>query len=401
MDLKSSEPFWLIKNGLLNSYPSLKESRSCEVLVVGAGITGSLVAHALCREGYKVILIDRREVATGSTSATTSMLQYEIDVPLFQLKEKIGDRGAVASYRGCSNSIDALEEICKLIGSKAGFQRKDSLYFAAFKKDRRWLIKEYESRVDAGFSVEWLEGEQIKSRFGFVGTHGGILSRQAASVDAFRLTHELLVDAAKKGLEVFDRCELLKVKKGKDGLRAELSGGHTIEADKIIYCTGFESTEKISKNIVDLKSTYAFVSEISPQRVGKLKDTLIWNTESPYLYLRTTEEGRLLVGGKDESFTSAKRRDKIKDEKANELFKSLEKWAPGLCPSIDFSWAGSFGETEDGLPYIGQDPKEKNAYWVLGFGGNGITFSVSAREMVLNWLKGQSHPLEPYYSFSR
>jgi hypothetical protein len=60
-------------------------------------------------DGYKTILIDRREIGHGSTSATTSMLQYEIDVPLYQLIDLIG-KAAVESYWACYKSIDDLKK---------------------------------------------------------------------------------------------------------------------------------------------------------------------------------------------------------------------------------------------------------------------------------------------------
>lgn len=88
MDLKSNEPFWLVKNGIISSYPSLKNDETCDALIIGGGITGSLIAHQMVKDGHKTILIDKREIANGSTSATTSMLQYEIDVPLYELIEK-------------------------------------------------------------------------------------------------------------------------------------------------------------------------------------------------------------------------------------------------------------------------------------------------------------------------
>src|SRR5690606_24187169 len=85
MDLKSNEPFWLVKNGIINSYPSLREDTDCDIPIVGGGITGSLIAHQCMEDGYKTLLIDKREIANGSSSATTSMLQYEIDTPLYEL----------------------------------------------------------------------------------------------------------------------------------------------------------------------------------------------------------------------------------------------------------------------------------------------------------------------------
>lgn len=82
MKLTSNEPFWLVKNGLIASYPSLAEDISTDILVVGSGITGSLIAHQCVKDGYKTVLTDKREIANGSSSATTSMLQYEVDTPL-------------------------------------------------------------------------------------------------------------------------------------------------------------------------------------------------------------------------------------------------------------------------------------------------------------------------------
>ena len=192
MDLKSNEPFWLVKNGILNSYPSLKSDENCDVLIVGGGITGSLIAHQMIADGYKTILIDKREIANGSTSATTSMLQYEIDIPLYELSEMIGKDGAVKSYQACSESIDILEKLSKKIKSKSGFQRKKSLYFASKKKDISWLKKEFDARNSAGFNVKWIETDQIQKKYGLKNTFGGILSDKGASIDAFILAHELL-----------------------------------------------------------------------------------------------------------------------------------------------------------------------------------------------------------------
>ena len=72
MDLKSNEPFWLIKNGLLQSYPSLKTDETCDILIIGGGITGSLIAHQCIEDGFRTILIDKREICNGSTSVTDS-----------------------------------------------------------------------------------------------------------------------------------------------------------------------------------------------------------------------------------------------------------------------------------------------------------------------------------------
>ena len=401
MDLKSNEPFWLIKNGILNSYPSLHEDTECDVLIVGSGITGSLIAHQCMMDGYDTVLIDKREVCNGSTSATTSMLQYEIDAPLYELKDIVGEEIALASYQACSDAIDRLEKIAKSIKSTAGFERKKSLYFASTQKDSKWLYKEFEARKAAGFKVEWLSDEEINKRFDIQKNHGGILSNQGASVDAFTLAHELLALNAKKGLKIFDKSELTKVAYKRGFNLCTLSTSATIKAKKIIYCVGYESANMIKEKFVNLLSTYAIISEVDKELWQKYKDVLMWNTSEPYLYMRTSDDYRFLVGGEDEDFRNPEKRDALFAEKEQKLVKSFKKMFPAHDFQLDFSWAGTFGETKDALPYIGAHPDFKNSYFVLGFGGNGITFSVTGMEMVSDWLKGKKHKLSEAFKFGR
>ena len=401
MKLRSNEPFWLIKNGLLHSYPSITEDISVDVAIVGSGITGSLIAHQCMQEGYRTAVIDRREAANGSTSATTSMLQYEIDVPLYLLIGQIGEKGAVSAYNACFDSIDRLAEIIAKIKSDCGFRKKDSLYFAAYKKHVAWLSKEFEIRKKFGFPVEWLDAQAIEAQFQLKNTHGGILSAQGASIDAFHLAHDLLAYNHKRGLHVFDKTGIEKVDHGEKEVVVHTVYGPLVRARKIIYCNGFESVELIREKFVDLLSTYAIVGEVNEGADHLLKDVLIWNTSDPYIYMRKTDDGRLLIGGEDDHFTDARKRDRLLGKKADKLEKQLRKILPGGDFRIDFTWAGTFGQTKDGLPYIGEHPDFEGGYFVLGFGGNGITFSVIGMEMVAAMLQGRSHPLSEYFRFGR
>ncbi|CAA7194632.1 NAD(P)/FAD-dependent oxidoreductase [Chryseobacterium potabilaquae] len=401
MDLKSNEPFWLLKNGLIKSYPSLKCNEEVDVLIIGGGITGSLIAHQMIEDGYKAIIIDKREICNGSTSATTSMLQYEIDIPLFELVEMIGEKGAVESYKACSDAIDAIEKLTHKIGSKAGFKRKKSLYYASQKKDVDGLKEEFEKRKEAGFDVSWLLPEEILNKYGFEKTFGGILSTQGASIDAFQFAHELLIFNEKKGLKIYDKTEVTNVEYFKGYNVAITDQGFQIKAKKVIYCIGYESKNLIKENFVNLKSTYALVSEIDVAKFKNITNILVWNTDEPYMYMRSTDDGRLLIGGGDEDFYNAEKRDALLSKKEKEIVKILKKIKPDYHFYTDFVWAGTFGETKDGLPYIGEHKEFKNSYFVLGFGGNGITFSVIGMKMASLFMKGKKHPLSRYFKFDR
>jgi choline dehydrogenase-like flavoprotein len=65
----------------------------CDVAVVGGGVSGALTALALSKAGFDVVVVDRRTPGKGSTLASTAMIQFEIDTPLFSVivKDLSGD----------------------------------------------------------------------------------------------------------------------------------------------------------------------------------------------------------------------------------------------------------------------------------------------------------------------
>ena len=401
MRLRSKETYWLLKNGLLCSYPSLQKNISCEVLIIGGGITGALIAYQLSKEGYGTVLIDKRDIAMGSTSATTAMLQYEIDEPLYSLIDKVGENAAVDSYQEGVLAIDKLAKIINTVKSDCGFKKKKSLYMADSEKDLEWLRKEFECRKKFQLQVEWITAPHLKNQFGMIG-QGAILSTAGASLDAYRLAHSLLAySTANYGLKVFDHTNADTVDHNHGSNTGHTDGGHTIQCEHIVYASGYETQGMLKKNIVDLNSTYAFVSEPLLKIPAPIKNTIFWNTQDPYLYFRSTADNRILVGGGDESFKNAVRRDRLIDKKETFLLERVAKVMPGLKLIPDFSWAGTFGVTKDALPYMGPHPNFPNSYFILGFGGNGITFSVMGMNILSDALKGKHNKFLEYYSLTR
>lgn len=146
MDIRSNEPFWLIRNEFVESYPSLEKDISTDVLIIGAGITGALIAYKLVQEGKNVVMVDRRDVCNGSSAASTAMLQYEIDVPLYELIEMRGKQLAVDSYKGCEKAIFDLKKLAEEIESDCHFEFKKSVYFSSSKSKHSMMKNEYEAR---------------------------------------------------------------------------------------------------------------------------------------------------------------------------------------------------------------------------------------------------------------
>lgn len=400
MDLISDHPFWPLNSGLIRSYPSLKSDLNCEVLVLGAGITGALCAYHLVKAGMDVAVLDKRDVASGSTSASTAMLQYEIDTPLTELIAKMGKIDAERAYRVCLESIGKIGSLCDEIGDPCGFTWKSSVYLASREKDVPGLQAEYSARRAAGIELDFLTRTDIESRFSF-SRPAALLSKVAAEVDVYRLAHRLLQRSQSMGGRIFDRTAMESYQISAEGVTVTTGNGFRVHAKWIVFATGYEVVEILKRNIVTLKSSFAFVSEPIETFLGWWEKCLLWETARPYFYMRTTVDGRAIVGGEDANYRNPLRRDAAVGKKAAKLEKRFREMFPNIEFEPAYAWAGTFGETEDGLAYIGSVPELPRCFFTLGFGGNGITYSVVAAEIVRDAIQGKKHPDAQLFRFDR
>lgn len=399
MKLHSTETFWPIKNAMDTSYPSLNADITTPILIIGGGITGALIAYKLITEGKKVTLVDKRDICNGSTAASTALLQYEIDISLHQLIEKRGFDCAVSSYKNCEKAIFDLKKIIDSIKSDCQFEFKKSVYFCSVKKDIPFLEREFKARKENGFKVKWLDEIELKKQ----GINGfaAIESESGAVMDPYKLAYDLLKYCTQKGMQIYDRTNIIAFKQQNGKILAITEDKFTITTENSIHCSGYESTQTLTEKVVDLKSTYALASESFTKVPEVFKNAIYWNTSEPYLYFRATSDNRIIMGGGDEEFHNPEKRDKLLPRKESYLLKQFKKCFPDINFKLDYSWAGTFGETQDALPYFGKPDSQKKEHYVLGFGGNGITFSVMAMNSIIASLNGTSHQDLEYYKFNR
>jgi glycine/D-amino acid oxidase-like deaminating enzyme len=398
MDLRSGLPFSLIKWGLPFEYPKLEKSLKTDVIIMGGGISGALVAYYLVKEGIRCILIDKRTIGLGSTCASTTLLQYEIDVSLFQLIKKIGKQKAARAYHLGCEAIAHLKEIAAEI-QFTDFEITGSLYFAERQAHIDFLRREFLARKNNGFDVAWLEQNELEHRFN-LHSPAAIFSGVAAQTNAYMFTHFLLQHGLKRGLDVFDGTEAVSIQHENKGVHLRIKNGFTLSAKKLVYATGYEAVEYIDQNLVQLHSTYAMVSEQDESRDWN-NSAVMWNTADPYSYLRSLKDHRILIGGRDVKFYNPVKRDKLIKLKIRQLKKDFDRFFPGCSFSPEYSWAGTFGTTRDGLPFIGTYKKLKHSYFALGFGGNGITFSEIAARIISELFNGKKNTDAGLFSFER
>jgi glycine/D-amino acid oxidase-like deaminating enzyme len=184
-------------------------------------------------------------------------------------------------------------------------------------------------------------------------------------------------------------------------MRLGLAEGGAITASDVIVCAGYESLKFLPQDVADVDNTFALVTQpLDDPAIAAMP--LIWESARPYLYLRGTRDGRLIVGGADVPYKSVGARELLLPRQVRKLAAGYAELFGRELPSVAYSWAGSFAQTRDGLPYIGAVPgMNPRLQFVLAFGGNGISYSVHAGDIVRAHLEGRVHELDEVFGFGR
>jgi glycine/D-amino acid oxidase-like deaminating enzyme len=399
-EIRSPQAYWLLRNGIGDAGPGLPGSLDCDIAIIGAGITGALVADSLVGLGARVVMLEQRAPAQGSTSASTALLQYENDTPLIDLMEMRGAEHATRAYLASVQSFSLLETRFPELLSQCDYQRRESVYLASNVRAVEALRAEMAARRAIGINIDWLDEPELQRRYG-CRRPAALLSPLAATLDPVRFTRGVLSACARHGVEIYSRAEVVSIVEQSEQLILRTLNGHEVRARHVVVAAGYESL-RFSPPVADIDNTFALVTEPLANVNEAAGLPQLWESARPYIYLRGTRDGRIMLGGADLPFKSPVARDVLLARQIRKLAQAYADLFGRELPPIAYTWAGSFAKTEDGLPLIGPVPGgNPRLQFAMCYGGNGIVFAVHAGSLIRAGIEGSSHPLAPVFGFGR
>ncbi len=357
-----------------------------DIVVVGAGVTGAFLAERFTRSGRRVVLIDRRAPATGSTAASTAMLLWELDASLLELEGRFGLQAAAQIAMRCRQQVAVIDRVVNELAIACDHRPRSSLYLAGNKLDAADLREELRVRAHAGIDCSFLSEGDLAA-IGFQG-EGALLSDGAAEADPVKLALGLLEAAKRRGAVVLSPATAETYETTLAGVTVETREGDIVLGQTLVLANGYEMPDFVPAARHELVSSWALATDPLPNAAWP-GESLVWEAAEPYLYMRSTADGRVIIGGEDEAFADPGAHDGLTPAKIAALVAKVGHRCPALA-NVEpaFAWSGVFGQTDDSLPLIGPVPGRPRCLAAFGYGGNGITFSAMAAEMLDAHLRG-------------
>lgn len=388
MQYTNGNIYWREKTKIQKTYPYLTNNTSCDVLIVGGGITGAITAYFLANEGLNVIVAEKNIIGFGSTLANSALLEYQLDLNMYKLEKMLGENTAKKIYKLCLNAIDKIENIDSKFDKSTGFKRQDSLYYSNKFMQKSNMSKEYTIRKNAGFDALFLEKHNT------INLNSAILTKNASAViNPYEFTQNLLEYLNTfENVKVYENTEIVDVKPRYENVICKTNNDFEILAENVIFTSGI-NTLKYLNVPTDIYQKFIIVTKPIEKIKSMNVNFTARDTAEPYHNIRFTENGRIIFSGEDIKLNDRRLDEKyissIAKNKYRRLYSSMERTFSGLDDiDVEFAFSGTCPLTKDTLPIIDEIPNMPNCFCNLGLGSNGILYSVIGADILKDAIKG-------------
>jgi glycine/D-amino acid oxidase-like deaminating enzyme len=398
MNLQSGTYYWPTTFPDAPSYPALKEDLSCDVLIIGGGSSGAQCSYYLADTNLDVAVIEKSTVGSGSTSTNTALIQYSGEKMFTDLINTFDEGYIERHLQLLKEAINEIEAASKKVTIDCEFNKRDTLYSASCAEDVERLKKEYEFLKQHNGELTFLTKEEIEAKYPF-SRDAAIYSYNDAEINPFRFTHALLEYAASKGITIYENTEMnghhYDEERGK--MIVSTKNGFSIQARYIIFAAGYEGMEIKKEKKASFVSTYTVTTNPVDDLSEWYNRTLIWETARPYIFMRTTRDNRIIIGGLDDNTTYPNDRDSKLIHKKNKLIEEFNKMFPTIKVQPEYYLSAFYGGIVDGIPIIGKYEECPNSYFLFAFGDNGTVYSQMLSKLIVKEIvEGDSPDLALY-----
>jgi glycine/D-amino acid oxidase-like deaminating enzyme len=229
--------------------------------------------------------------------------------------------------------------------------------------------------------------------------------KDAFVLDPYRACVGLAAAARKRGGILFERTAVKKVRPGAKYVEVDVDGG-VVRAQTAIVTTGAATAEfKPLRRHFKRREAYLVLTEVMPpamrRQMGARAITLR-DLQTPRHRIRWTADDRILVGGADQDETPERLREAVLVQRTGQLMYELLMMYPvisGLRP--EYGWELGYGETADGLMYIGPHRNYPRHLFALGSGGDSVTGAFLAARMLVRAANGAADKGDEVFGWTR
>jgi gamma-glutamylputrescine oxidase len=389
-------------------YPALQSQVDCDVAVVGGGLAGLSAAIELADRGYRVVLLEARQVGSGASGRNGGQAIVGLACEQGTIEEQLGLDEARRVWGMTLEALDLIRQRCERFDIDCEW-RSGYLSLAVTERKARDLRSWFEHmQATYGYEAEWIESKDMPKWIASPRFHSGTHESRSGHLHPLKYSLGLARAAASLGVQVFENSAVTQLIPG-DATRlrtatGEVRASHVLLAGNV-YLQGL--APQIESRIMPV-GTYIVASAPMDAALAQSlvpSGSAVCDTNFVLDYFRPTADHRMLYGGRVSYSTTT----------PPNLEASMQKRMATTFPQlantpVEFSWGGfvdismnrapDFGRLADvmdgSVPSAGAARDYRNVYYLQGFSGHGLALTGLAGKLVAEAIDGDARRFDTF-----
>jgi len=376
-------------------FPVLEESVDCDVCVIGAGYTGLSSALFLAEAGYSVTVLEAAKVGFGASGRNGGQLvnSYSRDVDV--IEQRYGEKSAEILGSMMFEGADIIRQRIQHYDIQCDY-RQGGIFAALNKKQFKGLAEQKSSWERYGnHNLQLLDAKDMAREVGCENYVGGLLDKQGGHVHPLNLALGEASAIIGLGGRIFEQSAAENITYGEPNVVRTAKG--VVRAKYLLIAGNAYLPQNLDPRVTRKSmpcGSQIVVTEPLSEKVARSLITHNYCVEDcNYLldYYRLTADNRLLYGGG--VVYGAREPHDIEQLIRPKILKTF----PQLKNvKIDYRWTGNFLLTMSRMPQFGRI--EKNAYYMQGYSGHGVTCSHLAGKLISEVIRGDAERFDAFAS---
>jgi len=364
-----SDPYWWEDFPAFEDQPA-EMPTECDVVVVGAGLTGCSAALTLAKAGQNVIVLDAQRPGFGASTRNGGMIGGGYRLSLEEMSAKYGPE--TANKLLVESHIDSLEFAVSRIRDEG----IDCDYHQYGRFRGMWNKAEYDAtahglddlRKLVPVNIDMVAPQNQRAEIGSDLYSGGMLLHDHGGIHPGKYLNGMLKAAVRAGAKVFGHTTVDAVTSTGSDFEVSTDKG-TIRAGSVLMATNGYTTRdfgELKRRMIPVSSFLIATEELPDGLVDDLMPArrMCVETRNRHCYFRLSPDSkRIVLGGRAAmNKVSAQRSAKVLAGLLAQIFPQLKG------QKLTHSWTGQTGFTFSFMPQIG---RFDGVWHAMGYSGSG------------------------------
>jgi len=350
-------------------YPTLENDIEAEVIVVGAGFSGTNTALELAERGVDVVLLEANRIGWGASGRNGGQIIGGIGHDPERFEKHIGKDGVAAIYQMGLEARDIIRERVERYNIDCDLKWgycDVALKPRHMKQFAEW--RDFEKSIGNRHDYTLLDRDELKQFVNSERYLGGLLNYANGHIHPLNLCLGEAQAAEGLGARIFEQARVVDLVHG-ERPRVVTERG-SVTAGKVILCGNAYLgglVDRMASRVLPSSSSIIATAPLAPELAKKLMpgDLAVCDPRTALDYFRLSADGRMLFGGLS-NYTGLEPADVegVLRRKMERVFPELEGVA------VDYAWSGLIGIGINRMPQLGH-LSEQVAY-IQAYSGHGV-----------------------------